>query len=93
MPTLVCPFCQLFQTKDDNCNHVNCSGCKRDLCSACSVDRIPILAHGNHYHREGCPDYKPWEVKGKIIKDKEFNERKCSKCKETKKACEYPMSL
>ncbi|CAD8112250.1 unnamed protein product [Paramecium primaurelia] len=93
MPILLCPFCQLIQTKDDKCNHVKCFNCKRDLCSACSVDRVPIVAHGNHYHREGCPDYKPWILKDKIIKTKEFDIKKCQRCQESGKPCEYPMSL
>ncbi|CAD8161975.1 unnamed protein product [Paramecium octaurelia] len=93
MPILVCPFCQLIQTKDDKCNHVRCFSCQKDLCSACSVDRIPILAHGNHYHREGCPDYKPWIKNNIVVKQKEFDKQSCQRCKESGKPCEYPMSL
>lgn len=67
---------------------MKCFSCKKELCAACSVDRIPILAHGNHYHREGCPDYKPWEdKKGKIIKKVEFDPKKCQRCKETNNPC------
>ncbi|CAK68519.1 unnamed protein product (macronuclear) [Paramecium tetraurelia] len=93
MPILVCPFCLLLQTKDDRCNHVKCFSCQKELCSACSVDRIPILAHGNHYHREGCPDYKQWELNDKVVKKKEFDKKKCQRCQESGKPCEYPMSL
>eukprot|EP00831_Metopus_contortus_P039137 TRINITY_DN30698_c0_g1_i1.p3 TRINITY_DN30698_c0_g1~~TRINITY_DN30698_c0_g1_i1.p3 ORF type:complete len:107 (-),score=26.69 TRINITY_DN30698_c0_g1_i1:166-486(-) len=26
------------------------------FCFVCSAKRSPILEHGNHYHRPGCPD-------------------------------------
>ncbi|CAD8126360.1 unnamed protein product [Paramecium sonneborni] len=93
LPVLVCPFCNLMQTKDDNCNHVRCFGCNKDLCSACSVDRAPIIAHGNHYHRIGCSDYQPWMFKGQQINKEEFDRKKCERCKESQKACQYPISL
>ncbi|CAD8125855.1 unnamed protein product [Paramecium sonneborni] len=93
MPILVCPFCNLMQTKDEKCNHVSCFGCQKDLCSACSADRIPIKSHGNHYHRKGCENYKPWEQKGKIITKEEYEPNKCENCKLSKKPCKYPISL
>lgn len=65
---IVCPFCNLIQTKDNNCNHVKCYSCKKDLCSECSVDRFPIEIHGNHYHREGCSDYRGYyDVEGNKV--------------------------
>ncbi|CAD8111243.1 unnamed protein product [Paramecium primaurelia] len=93
MPILVCPFCNLMQTKDDKCNHVTCYGCKIDLCSACSVERFPILQHGNHYHRVGCPDYAPLINNGKVVTEPEFLRRKCKRCLETNQPCQYPISL
>ena len=72
-----------MQTKDDKCNHVTCYGCKIDLCSACSVERFPILQHGNHYHRVGCPDYAPLIKNGKVVTEPEFLRRDCIRCKET----------
>ncbi|CAD8115579.1 unnamed protein product [Paramecium sonneborni] len=92
-PVLVCPFCNLMQTKDDKCNHVRCFSCQKELCSACSVDRVPIISHGNHYHRQGCPDYKQWIVKGQKIDQPEFDIKKCKLCKQSNKPCEYPISL
>ncbi|CAD8077880.1 unnamed protein product [Paramecium sonneborni] len=69
LPVFVCPFCNLMQTNDSYFNHVRCFDCNRDLCSACSVDRAPIIAHGNHYHRIGCSDYQPLYLKvNKLIK-------------------------
>ncbi|CAD8213452.1 unnamed protein product [Paramecium octaurelia] len=93
MPVLVCPFCGLMQTKDEKCNHVKCHGCQQDLCSACSVDRAPILSHGNHYHRVGCPDYQPWMQNGKVMTQPDFDRRKCQRCQETGQGCQYPISL
>ncbi|CAD8208729.1 unnamed protein product [Paramecium pentaurelia] len=93
MPILVCPFCNLMQTKDNKCNHVTCYGCKIDLCSACSVERFPILEHGNHYHRVGCPDYAPLIKNGEVVTEPEFLRRKCKRCKETNQPCQYPISL
>jgi phage anti-repressor protein len=61
----------------------------------CSVDRVPIKAHGNHYHRKGCIDYKPWidEKTKKEITKEEKDFKNCQKCKENKTGCKYPISL
>ncbi|CAK68194.1 unnamed protein product (macronuclear) [Paramecium tetraurelia] len=93
MPVLVCPFCGTMQTKDEKCNHVKCHVCQKDLCSACSVDRSPIMDHGNHYHRVGCPDYQPWIQNGKVMTEPKLEKRSCQKCRETGQACQFPISL
>lgn len=62
-----------------------------DLCSVCSVDRRPILSHGNHFHRNGCSDY--WVEKGKESITKERN-RDCELCKNSPdKCCFIPTDL
>lgn len=49
------------------------------MCAICSVDRRPILGHGNHFHREGCVDYMAWlDKNGKKGVDKKEN--KCKLC-------------
>ncbi|CAD8101828.1 unnamed protein product [Paramecium sonneborni] len=80
---IICPFCDLIQTKDDGCNHVTCHHCKYDLCSECSVDRRPILQHGNHFHRKGCIDYSRLVGKKNMTKEKLRN---CQQCKKVKMA-------
>ncbi|CAD8214102.1 unnamed protein product [Paramecium octaurelia] len=92
-PCMVCPICSLFQTYDNKSNHVSCFACRSCLCGDCSVDRQPILGHGNHYHRVDCPSYQPWIKNGKVILDPEFDRRNCDNCKKSGKPCLYPISL
>ena len=75
---IICPFCNEITTKDDNCNHVTCV-CKKDLCSLCSADRIPILAHGAHYHRIGCKHYHDFK--------EEYDPVNCMNCRVNMKQC------
>ncbi len=56
---MICPDCIVPFVKDHRCDHVTCNWCQLQLCFDCSVNRSPVLNHGNHYHREGCRDYKP----------------------------------
>lgn len=72
---MICPFCNLLFTKNEKCDHVTCEGCKYDLCSFCSVDRRPILTHGNHFHRYGCAHFSaPNNF------DRSKTEEKCRTC-------------
>ncbi|KAM3129912.1 hypothetical protein pb186bvf_018021 [Paramecium bursaria] len=83
-PFIICPFCNQVTTKDDGCNHVTCV-CKKELCSLCSVDRIPILAHGAHYHRKGCKHHSEFR--------EEYDPEKCIICRINGQKCSYPQSL
>jgi hypothetical protein len=56
----ICPNCKLLSLKDEHCNKVECYNCKLEFCFVCNVHLIPIKAHGLHYHRVGCPDYRAW---------------------------------
>ncbi|CAD8164782.1 unnamed protein product [Paramecium octaurelia] len=90
-PIIVCEFCNLIQTKDDGCNHVTCYQCKMDLCSICSVDRRPILSHGNHFHRKGCDNYAVEENKKNMTEERDRN---CELCKTNpNRACQIPIDL
>ncbi|CAD8108804.1 unnamed protein product [Paramecium sonneborni] len=88
-PIIVCPFCDLIQTKDDGCNHVTCDQCRNDLCSQCSVDRKPIILHGNHFHRKGCVDFR--SIKGYDQMTKE-RIRNCELCQKNG-GCHFPIDL
>ena len=55
-----CPNCLEIYIKDNKCEHVTCSNCKLEFCFACSAPRMPIMRHGNHYHRKDCKLYQPW---------------------------------
>ncbi|KAM3142561.1 hypothetical protein pb186bvf_005463 [Paramecium bursaria] len=94
-PIIVCPYCNTISTKDEKCDKVDCGKCKQQLCAACSCDRIPTAAHGNHYHRKGCKNYAEWidEKTKKPVLTEEFNEKTCKRCQETKKPCKRPMDL
>ncbi|CAD8199591.1 unnamed protein product [Paramecium pentaurelia] len=90
-PIIFCPFCDFIQTKDEGCNHVTCNQCKMDLCSVCSVDRRPILSHGNHFHRIGCSDHRYKEGQEKMTKERI---RDCQLCKQSPDAyCHIPIDL
>lgn len=87
----VCPFCLEPYLKNQNCEHVTCLKCKNDWCFTCSVDRGPILSHGNHFHRRECKLFKPWE--GNNEKLIEFDPAKCERCRKTNNPCQRPISM
>ncbi|CAD8099946.1 unnamed protein product [Paramecium primaurelia] len=88
---IFCPFCDFIQTKDEGCNHVTCNKCKMDLCSVCSVDRRPILSHGNHFHRIGCSDHRYKEGQETMTKERI---RGCQLCiQNPDKYCHIPIDL
>ncbi|CAK84496.1 unnamed protein product (macronuclear) [Paramecium tetraurelia] len=90
-PLIVCEFCDLIQTKDEKCDHVTCYQCKMDLCSVCSVDRRPIVSHGNHFHRKGCPHYAIEKGKEEMTQERLRN---CELCKSNiNGACSIPIDL
>eukprot|EP00831_Metopus_contortus_P052809 TRINITY_DN44350_c0_g1_i1.p1 TRINITY_DN44350_c0_g1~~TRINITY_DN44350_c0_g1_i1.p1 ORF type:complete len:276 (+),score=29.60 TRINITY_DN44350_c0_g1_i1:108-830(+) len=81
-----CPYCLKLSSKDEKCNHVTCDNCHNDFCFVCSAKRSPILAHGNHYHREDCKDYDDPPLKDKL-------EPECSECAKLGKCCKPPLPL
>jgi len=59
--TKLCPRCGRRIEKSGGCDHMTCrisaGGCGYEFCWRCLCDYGPILAHGNHRHRETCQYY------------------------------------
>ena len=90
----VCPFCFEPYLKDQHCEHVTCLKCKNDWCFTCSVDRIPTLAHGNHYHRRDCKQFSVWTDQKNVEKlDEEFDVNKCERCRKNNAPCKRPATM
>lgn len=90
----VCPFCFEPYLKDQHCEHVSCLKCKNDWCFTCSVDRIPTLAHGNHYHRRDCKQFHPWtDINNAEILVEEFDPKKCERCRKNNVPCKRPATM
>jgi len=71
-----CPRCMAIVEKMDHksCDHMTCTQCRHEFCWTCLADRIPISAHGNHFHRPTCTFYAAYA--GPL----EYRPEQCRRC-------------
>ena len=83
-----CPYCLTLCVKidDEDCDHVKCK-CGCEFCYSCSAKRSPIIAHGNHYHRQKCNAFFAYNGF-----DNSYSSE-CSECKRLGKLCSPPVNL
>lgn len=82
-----CPFCLTPYRGDSDFGYMNCARRhENDWCFQCSVNAMPILAHGAHWHR---PDCKYWVS----LSFQEQWRGNCPNCQYLGKCCDPPPRL
>ncbi len=86
---IVCPVCRNFFDKFEiDCDIVECKNCMTSLCFKCACLMDPVIGHGNHFHRNGCPHYRKNPKDTKI-----YNPEKCKRCFVERYPCQTPESF
>lgn len=83
-----CPYClQLSSLQNSgDCAHVTCVNCKGVFLICCGAKFTPMIAHGCHYHREGCDNFSHFSGEDVMKTD-------CEMCKALGKLCPRPKPL
>mmetsp|Transcript_62370 Transcript_62370/g.136319 ORF Transcript_62370/g.136319 Transcript_62370/m.136319 type:complete len:782 (+) Transcript_62370:274-2619(+) len=82
-----CPRCRVgVEKSDDGCEHIVCSQCGHEFCWLCLADRKVIAAHGNHFHRSGCPLYREYWGPNDHLPER------CDRCLIQRRACQVVRS-
>lgn len=86
-----CPECRVPYKKDENCDIVICVHCETKFCFSCGCRMIPVLVHGNYYHKADC-----WHYDRDISEEGKNSfkyDEKCNMCVKAGELCKPPVII